>query len=261
MIQLNFLVFSLALLVGLSCIAATILGWVAVSQIRNSNGRLLGMGLAVFDGLLFPLLALDALIGWWILLLIDGLARYQHPEGAAANPMGVLIITIPVVIVADWLIIRRVWRAVNEPFGEGGSPVQSPPKASISLKPVLFTFTGHAVALILLGLLFVSGVPSFVRVFADMDASLPGATLFTIHVSEFLKNYALLLFPAVLVMDFGMCLLAHYLGRRWGLMTWSVLFAVGLLAVAGSTAFSLRLPLRGTTDTSESLVNRPDRLR
>jgi serine/threonine protein kinase len=96
-------------------IGTTILGWVAVTQIRRSAGRLYGLWLAVFDGLLFPLLALDALIGWWLFLFFDGLARHQHPEGAAANPMGVLIISIPVMLVVDFLIIRRVWRAVNKP--------------------------------------------------------------------------------------------------------------------------------------------------
>src|SRR5262249_50236320 len=39
--------------------ATTILGWISVSQIRQARGRLCGLGLAVFDGLLFALLALD----------------------------------------------------------------------------------------------------------------------------------------------------------------------------------------------------------
>ena len=40
----------------------TILGWISVTQIRRSAGKLYGLGLAVFDGLLFPLLMLDALV-------------------------------------------------------------------------------------------------------------------------------------------------------------------------------------------------------
>ena len=53
------------LLVALSLTApfgTTILGWMAVSQIRHSAGRLSGLGLAVYGGLLFPLLALNGLI-------------------------------------------------------------------------------------------------------------------------------------------------------------------------------------------------------
>ena len=102
----------------------TILGWVAVGQIRRSAGKIYGLGLAVFDGLLFPLLALDGLMGWWIFLLIDGLARHQHPEGAAANPSGVLIISIPVILVVNFIIIRAVWRAVNK-GGAGVPPADS----------------------------------------------------------------------------------------------------------------------------------------
>ncbi len=48
----------------------TILGWLAISQIRRSAGKIYGMGLAVFDGLLFPLLVVDALIGvFWLFIL------------------------------------------------------------------------------------------------------------------------------------------------------------------------------------------------
>jgi serine/threonine protein kinase len=43
----------------------TILGWVSVSRIRRSAGKLHGMWLAVLDGLLFPLLFLTGLIGWF----------------------------------------------------------------------------------------------------------------------------------------------------------------------------------------------------
>jgi len=101
----------------------TLCGWVSVVQIRRSAGKLHGLWLAVFDGLLFPLLALDALIGWWLFLFFDGFARHQHPGGAAANPMGVLIISIPIMLMVDWLIIRRVWRAVNQPM-EGILPTK-----------------------------------------------------------------------------------------------------------------------------------------
>jgi serine/threonine protein kinase len=47
----------------------TIVGCIAISQIRRSAGKLYGAGLAVFDALLFPLLLLDGfVIGlfWWV---------------------------------------------------------------------------------------------------------------------------------------------------------------------------------------------------
>jgi serine/threonine protein kinase len=92
----------------------TILGWIAAAQIRRSAGKLHGLSLAMFDGLLFPLLVMDGLVGWWIFLLVDGLARHAHPEGAAADLNGVLTIAIPVVLVVDALIIRWAWRAAKK---------------------------------------------------------------------------------------------------------------------------------------------------
>src|SRR6185369_5747454 len=40
----------------------TILGWIAVGDIRRAKGRISGLPLALFDGLLFPLLGLDVFL-------------------------------------------------------------------------------------------------------------------------------------------------------------------------------------------------------
>jgi predicted Ser/Thr protein kinase len=54
----------------------TILGVVARSDIRNSGGRLRGMGLATFDALFFPLLALAGVFGWfWHWVFFDVIRR------------------------------------------------------------------------------------------------------------------------------------------------------------------------------------------
>jgi tRNA A-37 threonylcarbamoyl transferase component Bud32 len=85
-------------------LGATILGWIAVSQIRRSAGNLYGLWLAVFDGLLFPLLALDA----FILAIPFVITKLL--------PLKFLFLVPPLLIVVvslDILIVRRVWRAVN----------------------------------------------------------------------------------------------------------------------------------------------------
>ena len=56
-------------------LATTILGWIAVSQIRRSAGKLHGLWLAVFDGLFFPLLVVDGAIAWLWLVLAKLFAR------------------------------------------------------------------------------------------------------------------------------------------------------------------------------------------
>src|SRR5690606_26713275 len=47
-------------------IGTTILGIIAIGQIRNSGGRLRGHGLATFDALLFPLIAIAGGAYWVI---------------------------------------------------------------------------------------------------------------------------------------------------------------------------------------------------
>ena len=113
---------------GLSApLGATILGWIAVSQIRQSAGKLHGMWLAVFDGLLFPLLALDALIFWIVGLVAKWLPFAQSSGdgsfgGGIAVGYQIALVTFfwiggaaLVSVVLDFLIVRRVWRTVNKP--------------------------------------------------------------------------------------------------------------------------------------------------
>ncbi len=76
-------------------IGTTILGWVAVGRIRRSEGRLYGLGLAVFDGLLFPLLGLDAIIF------------------ASGTPVPAIVS-----LVVDCAIVYWVWRSLRVPAGD-----------------------------------------------------------------------------------------------------------------------------------------------
>jgi serine/threonine protein kinase len=114
-------------LILLGQILWTALGWIAVAQIRRSAGRLRGMGLAVFLGMLVPIAILD--LG---LLQLGGLV-YGAPSGwhEALNRQGYLALTMLVtgalIIVVDFFIIRVVWRAVN-----GGSPSPSVEQAAIN---------------------------------------------------------------------------------------------------------------------------------
>jgi hypothetical protein len=94
----------------------TILGWIAVSQIRRSAGKIHGMWLAVFDGLFFPLLALDAAIAF--ALFNVGLAfHFWSRNYDDAQNAQLIVLTCIISIIADCFIIRRVWRAVNQPAG------------------------------------------------------------------------------------------------------------------------------------------------
>jgi hypothetical protein len=89
----------------------------AVSQIRRSSGQLRGLGLAVFDGLLFPLLVLDVAIAWcWF-----GIANlvFNFTPGTVEDPLAQsLLIAFRIgallsMALVDWSVIRSVWRAVT----------------------------------------------------------------------------------------------------------------------------------------------------
>jgi hypothetical protein len=119
------------LLVGILGFAApfgtTILGGVAISQIRYSRGRLYGLGLALVDALLYPLLALDILIGFacyalfhllryaiWTQSSPSAVWRFIADSPGCEHILPVLIVLISLVV--DRIVFKRVWRMINRPL-------------------------------------------------------------------------------------------------------------------------------------------------
>jgi hypothetical protein len=98
----------------LAPVITTWLGWLAVSHIRRSNGQISGLGLAVFDGLVFPLLALDTvLLGIFIGLCKLGVIGLHLGSGASAIVLLLIVAALGGVIALNVWIVRRVWRRVN----------------------------------------------------------------------------------------------------------------------------------------------------
>lgn len=152
----------------------TILGWISVSQIRRSAGKLHGMWLAVLDGLLFPLLALTGLIGWFWHWFFDDLVRAVIINNGSEPPKlqqiivsntgeFAVIATIATSLVVGFLIIHRVWRKVSATHSvaasnpAGGAPNQ-PPRFKISTGAVIAIGCGGVLLLMGLGLVGVGTV-------------------------------------------------------------------------------------------------------
>jgi serine/threonine protein kinase len=98
----------------------TILGGIAISQIKHSRGGLYGLGLAVVDALLFPLLVFNGVLigGWsWLADQVGG-AWVQH-LGRPLFTILILGLMVTSCATVSWLIIRAVWRAANKPPGNG----------------------------------------------------------------------------------------------------------------------------------------------
>ncbi|MGA2683902.1 MAG: DUF4019 domain-containing protein [Verrucomicrobiota bacterium] len=118
------------LFLGLAApVATTILGWLAVAQIRRSEGRLRGLEVAVFDGLLFSLLGLDVLIGIFWLVLAKTTANWRGLNGSLFVNLWefafwalLLIVTCAAV---NFLIVRRIWRRVSQPLTGANTPIQT----------------------------------------------------------------------------------------------------------------------------------------
>jgi hypothetical protein len=126
----------------------TILGWVAASQIRRSAGKLRGLWLAVFDGLFFPLLAMAAAVFslnyfWEVSSEPTAVRDIQMTVRALTGARAVVLWWLLVAV--DWLIIHRVWRAVNAPVVSSAS---EPP-----LKPIHF-WRRFAIFVVILTALF-----------------------------------------------------------------------------------------------------------
>ncbi|MDI1311144.1 serine/threonine-protein kinase, partial [Prosthecobacter sp.] len=121
----------------------TILGWVAVSQIRRSAGRILGLPLALFDGLLYPLGFLSGVL----LLGSTTLARMfvdfylnpsvighhnidppLHPKVAfwlSQNTGLTALLFIIAIVAANIFIVRAVLRAVRRDVSPASSETRA----------------------------------------------------------------------------------------------------------------------------------------
>ena len=116
-------------LVLVAPLATTILGWTAVIQIRRYDGRLGGLKLALLDGLVFPLLMLDAMIGGLWVFLDKMLAVYVRHLGGSlfvdAFDFSIwLLLLVLMIIWIDSQIIRRIWHSMNK--SSDGSPISPP---------------------------------------------------------------------------------------------------------------------------------------
>ena len=119
---------------------ATLLGWIAVGQIRRSSGQAYGMPLALFDALMLPFLLLLGLVTWiWFWLLRDVVASgidTGHGDLSwservlVSNSTGIALFASFVTgVFVAFFGVRAIWRAVNP---SAGAAAPAPGKASSS---------------------------------------------------------------------------------------------------------------------------------
>ncbi len=174
----------------------------------------------MFDGLFFPLLALDALI-----VAVDLMGRsHEVPsrqEGVTMLvrniPGSVVLLLLAIIIVVDFLIICAVWRAMNKSSVQNGAaaPAAQLDAANPQLKPTLIL---HAVLFVLIGLIFLVGIPWCSALISDLrqdgfPVETPLVPRFGIEIGRFTAQ----LLPIMFGVDVAVCFLARKLGGRRGL--------------------------------------------
>jgi predicted Ser/Thr protein kinase len=111
----------------ISPFGTTILGVMAISDIRHSEGRLIGLPLAVGDALLYPLLIVDLLV----VMLCAAVLPMLFTNATAivgvnlpnSTKLAILGAGIPACVLLDVLIVRYVWKKCTA----GSVPLQKLP--------------------------------------------------------------------------------------------------------------------------------------
>lgn len=129
---------------------STVLGWMAVSDIQRSKGRLQGLWLAAFDGLFFPLLTVNALMVAAYAKFISPIRNQPYP--AMISPgwpfiiIGLGLLTLLSIVLLDFFVVRVVWRRLNRSSSAGASSAHS-----LSWRMAMGSFLALAGVAVLLG--------------------------------------------------------------------------------------------------------------
>jgi serine/threonine protein kinase len=104
-------------------LSSTVLGWIAMLQIRRSAGRIRGLGLAMFDGLFVPILVADFLVVMVWAFVAKALAASRGLGGSMFRDLWEFVVFSLVIGLTagcvNYLVIGSVWRAVtNKISGE-----------------------------------------------------------------------------------------------------------------------------------------------
>jgi hypothetical protein len=97
------------LLLGIiSPFATTILGFISISQIRASKGKLIGKPLALIDALFYPILVFDGLLIAFLFVMIAAI-----PDGYLALTEGLTMLSYMLVIIIDVIIGVIAWHKIR----------------------------------------------------------------------------------------------------------------------------------------------------
>lgn len=216
----------------------TILGWIAVAQIRRSAGRLYGLGLALYASLIFPLLAFNGLLGWVVYVVVEAFAQSAHPGQFAVPRMDrVVLLTILLSLVVDALIVRVTWLRLNRNEKRKHSDLS---RRWWLRAVVIVLWHGLLLGLLWEGCIIVA--PRIMSVIADLGVASFASQVAAVMAMN-LARLGFLLIPLLLIVDLAVALLLSKCRRRWPLLLYTLIVTMLLLAIGLGGGFLLAEPL------------------
>ncbi len=175
------------ILVGLSfagLFGTTFLGWLAVVQIRRSAGKLYGLRLAVFDGLFFPLLLLDALFFGGCLLAMN---FHFHTYEFQQHPWFIFfwLLALSAIGIFDILVFLVFLRVIKKTVPAPAPPVLKPDRFWRWFAVSIVALISIPIVIAIIGLLAAIAIPNFVKARAVAQANARHAAQMQAEQSSF----------------------------------------------------------------------------
>ena len=98
-------------------VIACIIGRQAIHEIRKSNGKLWGLGLAFTNAAVFPIFVLDTAIFGVVLFAVHSFGGHELFTDQLAPAT---LYSFPIWLFVDWLILSRMWKRVAGPVAKAG---------------------------------------------------------------------------------------------------------------------------------------------
>jgi len=100
-------------------VIACIIGRQAIHEIRKSNGKLWGLGLAFTNAAVLPIVLLDTAIFGVVLFAVHSFGSQEFLSSGLGTPyMLAKLYSFPIWLFVDWLILSRMWKRVACPVAK-----------------------------------------------------------------------------------------------------------------------------------------------
>ncbi len=218
----------------LTLLGATVLGWIAIVEIRKSAGQLRGVRLALFALLYIPIFLVAGLLATILKFIGSNHLDWHEIPRSVLKPQFTFVWSV-LLLIAGVFMIRAVSRKLCL-TPEVSANAQPPLGPAIQLQAVIFAVIGALAFFV---------VSKFGHIFADMGVALPHATRIVVETA---RVWGLMLFPLLLVVGASGCFFARELGGKRGLRQWSTAVVIAVVTVVVMATGALSISIYNVTE-------------